>query len=241
MGKAHSITIGDMIFNSKSQAIDFYKNILNSYSAENEEELNSEDFKSVLALYQKNVTETEENSLEKIDKIIVAYHPDYKSTKCFHFVRGDFLYVFSYRLSIKGALTDKEQFSRACRYAVKEHLRSFKMQHFRNKPVKCAVTNEIVEWEECQIDHKAPLTFSVIVKSFIVANNIILEDVEYNFDNLVVRFASEELANKFCEFHSKMAVLRILSTGSNSRLSASARITPTKKDSVLSDFVQKKV
>jgi hypothetical protein len=141
--------------------------------------------------------------------------------------------LFSYLLAINGALSDNQHFSRACRFLVHERLRRFKKQQFKNRPVKCALTNEIVEWEECQIDHKAPLTFSVIVKSFIVANKIDISSVEYFYENSMERFVDKNIAEKFDAFHKEMAVLRVLSTKQNRKLSSGARIKPTQKDGTL--------
>lgn len=232
MGKGHSITIGDLKFDSKSQAIEFYKKILNSYEADTE--LNDEDFESVLALCKKNM-ETEKEPLT-IDNIIVDFHPTYHNTKCFQIVIDGYCYMFSYRLSISGSMSDMQLFSKACRNAVNDHLREYKKDKFKNRPVRCAITNEIVEWEECQIDHKFPLTFSVIVKSFIVANKINVKNIEYTFEHYLDEFSDKALANKFCDFHNGMAVLRILSIKCNNKLAANARITPTKKDKALSDI-----
>jgi len=261
----NSITIGDKTFDSKSKALAFYKDILNSYQIG--KNLNKEDFQSVFDLVHMDFIaerikeyEAEYNAEYDGDKInlihivqqirdiikdygwetgdyiksvMVDFHPDFRSTKCFYIIGGEGKQLFSYILTIKGALSNNQLFSRACRHLVAERLREFKKQQFKNRPVKCALTNKIVEWEECQIDHKAPLTFSVIVRSFIVAHKIDINSVEYVYENSKEQFADEDISDKFDAFHKEIAVLRVLSTKQNRKLSGGARIKPTKKDGTL--------
>jgi hypothetical protein len=136
-------------------------------------------------------------------------------------------------MAINGLPTDIQKFSRACRFSVHDRIRKFKIQKFKNRPVRCVISGEIVEWEECQVDHKSPLTFSVIVKSFIVANDLNISTIEYTYNNSREKFIDDSIAEKFYEFHKKMAVLRIVSTKENQKLSGSARVKPTQKDGVL--------
>lgn len=229
MSKRIPISVGETIFATKAEALRFYKAIIEKYNPG--EKLNATDFKSVLDLTR--IQWDKEGELD-ISSIVVDHHPAHNETKCFLIeIDGD-LHLFSYILSINGSMSSLRLFSRACRFAVSARIRKFKMEMFKNKPVRCALTNEIVEWESCHVDHKSPLTFSVIVKSFIVSRNIDVEQIEYKFDNLIDEFSNDEMAIQFCEFHEKMAVLRILSKGANAKLSASARITPSKKDTALS-------
>jgi hypothetical protein len=233
----YSISIGDKSFDSKSKALAFYKDILNSYKVG--EELREDDYKKIVDLvytgYDKDEIKAYEiDTGDYIKSVIVDYHPDFRSTKCFFLMGGiEAKQLFSYLLAINGTLSDSQLFSRACRHLVSERLREFKKQQFKNRPVRCALTNEIVEWEECQIDHKAPLTFSVIVKSFIVAHKIDISSIEYVYENSKEQFANRDIAEKFDDFHKEMAVLRVLATKQNRKLSGGARIKPTKKDGTL--------
>lgn len=169
-----------------------------------------------------------------MDGVVVDNHPEFPDTRCFFLIHPSGEWIpFSYRLSISGALSADKVFSRACREVVSERLRNFKKECFRHRPVRCAVTNATVEWEECQIDHKAPLTFSVIVRAFIVANQIDTSTVEYLDDGPKPRFSDPNLAAKFDVFHKDMAVLRLVATRQNASRASDARIKPTKRDSVL--------
>jgi hypothetical protein len=255
------IAIGDKLFNSKSEALAFYKNILSSYEpgstldrSDNEsiielinmdyinEELEyymsngygKQDKNLILRKIKEKITDFEIENGDAIKSIVVDNHPDFKHTKCFFIVHTkNEKTLFSYRLAINGNLPDDVIFSRACRHLVNDQIREFKKGLFKNRPVRCAITNEIVEWEECQIDHKAPLTFSVIIKAFIVANKIDISSIDYFYDGSIEKFTDKDLAGKFKEFHSHMAVLRLISTKENNKLAASCRIKPTRKDGTI--------
>lgn len=235
----YSITIGSKTFDSKSKALAFYKDILGSYKVG--EYLSEADCKCISDLVYmdsgldyEDIEAYEEETGDYIKSVMVDNHPEFRSTKCFFLMGGTpEKQLFSYLLAINGAISDNQRFTRACRHHVSERLREFKKQQFENRPVKCAITNEIVEWEECQVDHKAPLTFSVIVKSFITAYKIDISKVEYISEITKEQFADQKLVDKFDSFHKEMAVLRVLATKQNRKLSGQARIKPTKKDGTL--------
>ncbi len=249
-----AITIGDTTFASKTAALQFYKEILNKYDFN--EIITDDDAKHLLVLSLKEegkpedinklseeiVADFSKNNNDKdwdFHGVMVDRHLDFRTTKCFYFFgedkEGKFKDIFSYRMAINGQPSDMQIFSRACRFTVYDRIRKFKIQQFKNRPVRCAISNIVVEWEECQVDHKAPLTFSVIVKSFLVANDLDISKIEYTYSNSRENFADTDIAEKFYEFHRKMAVLRIASTKENLKLSGSARIKPTKKDGILED------
>ncbi|MBE0505839.1 MAG: DUF3223 domain-containing protein [Marinospirillum sp.] len=250
-----SITVGNKTFPSKKAALSFYKQIIDRYGFG--ENLSDEDAKSLIALGFKEEGTSEEvaeiaeemvadfykNGDEipsrKLQGVMVDRHPDFRTTKCFYFfgdVDGKRIKdIFSYRMAINGLPTDIQTFSRACRFSVHDRVRKFKIDQFKNRPVQCALTGDVVEWEECQVDHKAPLTFSVIVKSFIVSNDIDISKIEYEHKNSRDYFSDSDLSEKFYDYHRKMAVLRIVSTKENLKLSGSARVKPTQKDGVLKD------
>ena len=254
-----AITIGNKTFSSKTSAIKFYKEILDKYNFG--ETLSDEDATHLIALSFKEegtpeeVAEYAEDCVygfesddeeynqwfteNRITGVVVDRHQDFRTTKCFFFLEKnegrDEKNIFSYRLAINGLPTDMQTFSRACRFTVHDRIRKFKIEKFKNRPVRCVISGEIVEWEECQVDHKSPLTFSVIVKSFLIANNLDISKIEYTYSNSREKFIDETITEKFYEFHKKMAVLRIISTKENIKLSGSARVKPTRKDGILED------
>ena len=224
----NKLEIGSRDFKTKKEALAYYKNILNSYNQT--EELHNTDFQDIknLYLYEKQLDDVE------IKKIIVDKHTKYKSTKCFYlFFIDDSKEIFSYRLAINGSLSKEQLFNNACREAISKRLKNLKKKIFKNRPVQCAISSKELEWEESHIDHKNPLTFSVIVKAFITMNNIDMNKIDYINNNGLIFFKDENLSIDFDEFHKKMAVLRIVSKEENLKKSGTSRVKPTSKDYLL--------
>jgi hypothetical protein len=236
MGR-HPINIGERVFASKTAALEHFKQILDFYQPG--DQLSPEHSRCVIGLAFREWGAEDLIALDTdlggpFDSAMVDYHPEFPGTKCFFLLdpSGE-SHPFSYRLSITGGLSADKLFSRGCREVVSNRLRDFKKECFRNRPVRCAITNEIVEWEECQIDHKSPLTFSVIVRSFIVASQIDTSSILYVDDGPKPRFSDLDLAARFDAFHKDMAVLRLVATRQNTSRASAARIKPTKKDATL--------
>ena len=200
-----------MNFNTKKSAIEFYRSILNKYDANTS--VDDCDFSNLIDLLNYDPTNNKidgdneistdknDNDLFEVDDIIVDYHPVYKKTKCFYIVYGDEEWLFSYLLAINGGLSDEKKFYISCRNSIKEALRNFKTEMFKNRPVKCAITKNTLEWENCQVDHKAPLTFSVIVQTFLKSKNIEVINIELSYECSIWQFADKQFENDFVDYH----------------------------------------
>lgn len=242
--KKREIEIGERNFKTKKSAIEFYKTILNKYDANMS--LDDSDYSAVLDLFNYNPSENnqieeieslpeEQSDVLYIDDIIVDLHPVYKKTKCFYIISDEEKWLFSYLLAINGNLSDEKKFTIACRNAIKNTLHKFKEQLFENKPVKCAITKKTVGWENSHIDHKAPMTFSVIVKTFINSNAINIANIELEYEDSLWSFSDKDFERKFIDYHNKVALLRIISSEENLKISSNARLKPTKNDHVICD------
>ena len=136
--KGHKLKIGEMNFNTKKSAIEFYRNILNKYEANTS--ISDEDYSYLVDLLNYNSDTSEESDLKnkgselliEIDDIIVDYHPAYKKTKCFYAIFGEEEWLFSYLLAINGDLSDEKKFYISCRHSIKNILRDFKKKIFEN-------------------------------------------------------------------------------------------------------------
>lgn len=234
--KGHKLKIGEMNFNTKKSAIEFYRNILNKYEANTS--ISDEDYSYLVDLLNYNSDTSEESDLKnkgselliEIDDIIVDYHPAYKKTKCFYAIFGEEEWLFSYLLAINGDLSDEKKFYISCRHSIKNILRDFKKKIFENKPVRCAVTKNVLTWENCQVDHKAPMTFSVIVKTFLKSHNIEIMDIGLSYEGSIWQFTDKNFEQAFVEYHNKVALLRVISSKENQKLASKARLKPTKND-----------
>ena len=77
----------------------------------------------------------------------------------------------------KGKSLDQE-FAEACREAVQPDLiatkREYLGEHGDNEGrVACDVTGEMIKFDESHLDHKKPMTFQVLVRTFIASNSIV--------------------------------------------------------------------
>jgi len=159
--------IGALNFKYKKDTIVYFKKILNSYKRK--EALNEEDFQDVM-----NLLAIHPNAEEKIGagiKEIIVDEIRYK-TKCFNAIRTDSsCVVFSYLKCINGSLSPLAKFNKTCRDVIAEDLRNVKLSFFKQNSikgkVKCQETQELSSWEELNIDHRQPNTFSVIIDRFI--------------------------------------------------------------------------
>ncbi len=225
------ICIGKHRFNYKKDALLHFKNILNSYDCG--EILKDDDLDDVI-----NLLNQYEKSKEKIGPGIKEIKIDAVryNTRCFHIVRVDSsTVVFSYTKCINGSPSPTTKFSKACRELIGDDLREVKLSYFKGRSkkgmVKCQETGELCSWEELNIDHRQPNTFSVIVDRFIEVNNIDLSTIKYieTIDN-VYELNDFDLSNSFKEYHKEKANLRIVKKDRNLGRSYQARIKRQKKD-----------
>lgn len=216
---------------TKKEALNYYKEILNAYDFG--QSLNQSDFKEILDLL-----ETHPRKEEKIGvgiKQIRIAKLKYQ-TKAFELVRlDDSTEYFSYTKRINAPRTNSTRFSEACRKAIQEDLRNVKQSYFdkhsKKGKVKCQETKELLTWEQLNIDHRQPNTFSVILDRFIELNKINLDKIEYvEIDGECNELADLELKQKFIEYHREKANLRIVKKDINLGRSYQARIGRQKKD-----------
>lgn len=226
------IQIGDKKFKSKKDALLYYKMILNSY--EIGEELKKKDFKDIYSLFETHPRFTEKLGVG-LKTIKIGIIKKY-NVKSFELIRKDNSSdFFSYTKRIKSPKKDFTKFSEACRQAVQEDLRNTKLAYFKKHSkkgqVKCQETGELLKWEELNIDHRQPNTFSVIVDRFIELKKIDITKIEYLIiDNVIREFADKQLINDFKQYHKEKANLRIVNKKLNLGRSFQARIKTQKKD-----------
>ena len=225
------IKIGDRVFLTKKEALYHYKTILNSYDFG--QSINEVHYREVLDLLETHPKKDEKKGAG-IKEIRVA-KLKYK-TKAFELVRIDgSTEYFSYTKRINAPRTNIARFSEACRKSIQEDLRNVKQAYFdkhsKKGKVKCQETKELLSWEQLNVDHRQPNTFSVILDRFIELNNIKVEQLEFvEIDGEGNELADLELKQKFIEYHREKANLRIVNKDNNLRRSYQAKIGRQKKD-----------
>lgn len=223
--------IGDKEFKFKKDAISYFKNILDSY--EPTQTVSENDFKDLVGLIENRPDKDQKIGcgIESIQVIEVRF-----KTKCFELIRTDgSKEVFSYRNSINGKSNPLTKFSKTCRETISEDLRNVKLAYFKKfskkGEVKCQETGELCKWEELNVDHPQPNTFSVIVDRFIEVHSIDINAVQYTeIMDGVYHFTDIELAENFKKYHRDKANLRLVVRGKNLRRSHQARNSRQKKD-----------
>tara|TARA_R110002124_G_C8782031_1_gene500848 strand:- start:53 stop:742 length:690 start_codon:yes stop_codon:yes gene_type:complete len=223
--------IGNKEFKYKKDALNYYKEILNSYNFG--EKLNEIDTIKIIELL-KNHPEFERKFSFGIKEIIVE-KVKYGS-KAFHILNNNSeLEAFSYIKCINGKKPPLTIFSNTCRDVIQKDINLVKYQYFSDNSkkgeVKCQETGELCKWEKLVVDHRQPNTFSIIVDRFIELNNIDINSVEYiEIIDGVYDFKDKEISNKFREYHKEKANLRIVKKGKNSGRAHQARVKQQKKD-----------
>jgi len=242
----HTLLIGDKVYKTKKSALDYYKSILNKYDFNSD--LDDADFEDILSLINYSPTKVEnvENQNSEIEDMVinnvyVDSHPMYKRTKCFYIEFGEEVWLFSYILAINGDMSDEKKFYVACRNSIQNYINEFKRNIFKQEKPKCAITSKDLTFQECHIDHKPPMTFSVIVQTFIKANNIKIYDEEIDYINQIWQFNNNKIKSKFINYHNDLAILRIISSKENLKGSKNGRIKPTKNDHNIKKYIEQQV
>lgn len=225
------VQIGDKTYATKKDALNHYKNILNSYDfGETISRDNLSDLFDLLETHP-NVIEKVGVGIESIRIVKLKY-----STKAFELVRFDgSTEYFSYTKRINAPKNNFTKFREACRKAIQDDLRSVKLAYFdkysKKGQVKCQETGELLKWEDLSVDHRQPNTFSVIVDRFVELNNINLSEVEYfQIGGDMDEIANNELKEKFRQYHKDKANLRVVKKNLNLGRSFQARVNRQTKD-----------
>jgi hypothetical protein len=225
------IKIGEIEFATKKDALTHYKTILNSYDFGNELETN--DFNDIMNLLEIH-PQVKEKIGVGIDKVRVA-KVQY-NTKSFELVRTDgSTEFFSYTKRINSPKTNFTKFREACRQAIQDDLRNVKLDYFekysKKGQVKCQETKELAKYEELNVDHRQPNTFSVISDRFIELNKLDLEKIEYiQIGGGPNELKDDKLKQNFRKYHQEKANLRIVKKDLNLSRSFQARVNRQKKD-----------
>ncbi|MBN2237801.1 MAG: DCL family protein [Bacteroidales bacterium] len=226
-----TIKIGSKEFVSKKEALNHYKAILNSYDFG--ETVKKDDFSDIMDLLETHPKVTEKIGVG-INMVKIARLK--YNTKSFELVRGDgSTEYFSYTKRINAPKSDFTRFREACRQVIQEDMRKVKIDYFEKYSsmgkVKCQETGESLRYEELNIDHRQPNTFSVIVDRFIELKNLKLNEIEYiQIDGAPNELKDKNLKEEFRLYHKNKANLRIVKKQLNLGRSFQAKIGRQNKD-----------
>lgn len=225
------LNIGENKFSSKKEALQFYRTILGYY--DNNEKLNSSDFDNVYSLLETHPKKNEKIGcgIEYFRVGIAKYN-----TKCFELVRTDGTTdFFSFTKRINKPKNSFSKFTDACRQSIQVDLRNVKQKYFADNSmdgkVKCQETGELLTYEELNIDHRQPNTFSVIVDRFIEVKGLDIDEIKYlRISGSPNELSDKTLKKEFSEYHKQKANLRIVKKELNLSRAFQGRIKKTAKD-----------
>lgn len=212
----------------------------------------TEFFKAMLNRYQPGERVTNDDALEL--SALIERHPEYAQkvgsgvdhfevmlstihgTQCFKAVRVDGTGTdFSYLTCIRGVPPSrKSQVSLALREVIRMDLYrardAFYSKHRdANGLLSCAVTKAKLHSDEGHMDHRPPMTFEVIVTTFLGGRGLSYDNVVITSgqDNQVTpRIADDVMAETFRQYHQRVAVLDFVGKAVNLAQSAKSRIRP---------------
>lgn len=242
------IKIGEKEFKFKKDALNYYKEILNSYDFG--EILSDEHYNDIIDLLNYDISYTDdhpefeekesENENEENDDYVIEDVRIGKvqfNTKCFELLyRNGETDFISYRLRITQPKENVfDDFRQAARNIIHEDIRNVKQEYFdkfsKKGFVPCQETGIQSNWTELVVDHRQPNTFSVIVDRFVELFNIDSKKVKYKTDeNNFYLFKDNELSLNFRNYHKEKAVLRVVRKECNSSRAHQGRIKEQKKD-----------
>jgi len=242
------IKIGEKEFKFKKDALNYYKEILNSYDFG--EILSDEHYDDIIDLLNYDISYTDdhpdfkekesENENEENDDYVIEDVRIGKvqfNTKCFELLyRNGETDFISYRLRINQPKENVfDDFRQAARNIIHEDIRNVKQEYFdkfsKKGFVPCQETGIQSNWTELVVDHRQPNTFSVIVDRFVELFKFDLKKVEYKTDeNNFYLFKDNELSENFRNYHKEKAVLRVVRKECNSSRAHQGRIKEQKKD-----------
>jgi Protein of unknown function (DUF3223) len=219
-GTMKKVEISTRSFPTQKEAIAYFQAMLKRY--ESGERVNEEDARDLLSLIERHPEASMKIGVG-INHLKVTKTLD--GTNCFYIVREDSSGTdFSFYTCVRGkAPTRKQEVSEAFREAVKLDIWSkrdnFYKDHSREDGLlPCAKTKEWIRRDEGHIDHMPPMTFEVIVTTFLAHRGLNYDQVpiSHGADNQTQAVLTDaNLAQQFREYHKSVATLDFVKSSVN--------------------------
>jgi hypothetical protein len=220
-------------FDSQGEANDFFKEMLNRYQPE--QRVSDEDALDLAALLERHDEYNEKVGIG-IDhfEVMTTEH----GTQCFRIARNDGSGTdFSYPHCVRGRPpSQKSEVSRAFRQCVRFDLYKARDEFFATHRdadglVRCAVTGERIALDGGHMDHRPPMTFEVIVTTFLEGRGLSYDTVPITqgADNQVSPTITDaSLGEGFRRYHSRVARLDFVRDTINLAQSSRSRLRNTR-------------
>jgi hypothetical protein len=231
MARRKPVELATHTFNTQEEASAFFKAMLNRYKPG--DRVLAEDYLDLAALLERHT-----EYVAKVGcgvshfEVVMTEH----GTQCFRIVRVDGTGTdFSYRRCISQRAPSRKQevsqaFRRAVRFDLYNARDAFFAEHIDAEGlVACAATGERISRDQAHMDHRPPMTFEVIVTTFLCSRGLSLGDVPLTTgqdDQVSPEVTDDNMVKAFRAYHAKVAQLDFvkntvnLAEGSRHRLKA---------------------
>lgn len=229
MAKGNPVELATRSFGNQKEAIEFFKDMLNRY--EPGEKVGNEDGLHLAALLERH-SEYAQKVGCGVDyfKVMMTEH----GTQCFRVIRKDESGTdFSYLHCVRGRPpTRKQEVSQALRKAVSVDLYRARDKFIASHKeadglVSCALTGERIAPSQGHLDHKPPMTFEVIVSTFLQGRGIDFDAVPISDgrdEQVTPELTDKALVDQFRRYHAKLAQLDFVKDQANLAQSARHRV-----------------
>jgi hypothetical protein len=202
-------------FANQAEATEFFRTMLNKYKPK--ERVSDNDALHLAALLERH-TEYDQKVGCGVDHFTVMLTEH--GTQCFRVIRTDGTGTdFSYPHCIKGrAPSLKQEVSQAFRQAVRLDLFNARDKFFAEHRgadglVVCGTTGERITPNDGHMDHMPPMTFEVIVTTFLQGRGLSLNDVPISKtkdDQVATTLTDKTMAEAFRHYHEGVAKLEFV-------------------------------
>jgi hypothetical protein len=220
MSRSLPVEIATRAFPTKTAATEFFKSMLNRYTPG--QKVSADDGLELAAILERHTEYASKIGCGVSHfEVMMTEH----GTQCFRIVRiDDSSTDFSYLHCIsQRPPTLKQEVSQAFRRVVRFDLYRARDEFFGGHKgtdglIACASTGERIEREEAHMDHRPPMTFEVIVTTYLASRGLSLADVALTSgsDNQVSpEVVDPDVCEDFRVFHSRVARLDFVKTSVN--------------------------
>lgn len=233
MGRGKPVELATRTFGTQGEATAFFKEILNRYRPGTR--VSDEDSLELSALLERHSEYTTKVGCGvRHFEVMQTEH----GTQCFRVVRIDGTGTdFSYGHCVTGRVPSRKQevcqaFRRSVRFDLYEARDKFFIDHANaDGLVDCAATGEMITRDEAHMDHRPPMTFEVIVTTFLGARGMHMDTVPLTVgldEQVSPEVTDTALADAFRAYHAVVANLDIVKNTANLAQASRHRIRPTR-------------